>query len=367
MKRLAHPAYLYRKAFVAVLLTVTILASVIPMGRVVAAQDAECTTEWPSGTLQIMAPAAPGGGWDTTAREMQRVIAAEQVVAGDVEVFNVEGAGGTIGLAELVNEHAGDENIMMVMGLVMVGGIALNASPVTLDQVTPLARLTTEFEVIVVPANSPYQTLDDLLVDFKADPGSVSFGGGSAGGTDNILVGLMAQAIGVDPTQVNYVPFSGGGEALASVLGGQTSAGVSGLGEWSAQIESGELRALAISGRANSGAASGTPVGGGATPDAGGTPVVESALAASIPSLQEQGVDLEVANWRGVVAAPDISPEARACMLAALDTLVNSAGWQEALTTNGWTNFYLSGDDYATYLQEQIQTVNQTLTDLGLI
>ncbi len=364
---MTRSAHLFRKVFVALLLAVTLLASVVPMERVVTAQDSECTIEWPSGTLQIMAPAAPGGGWDTTAREIQRVIGEEQIVSGDVEVFNVEGAGGTIGLAELVNEHAGDENIMMVMGLVMVGGIALSVSPVTLDQVTPLARLTTEFEVIVVPVDSRYQTLDDLLVDFKADPGSVSFGGGSAGGTDNILVGLMAQAVGVDPTQVNYVPFSGGGEALASVLGGQTSAGVSGLGEWAAQIESGELRALAISGRANSGAAGGTPVGGDATPDVSGTPVVQSALAASIPSLQEQGVDLELANWRGIVAAPDVSPEARACMLDAIDTLVTSAGWQEALTTNGWTNFYLPGDDYAAYLQEQIQTVNQTLTDLGLI
>lgn len=357
---MTRSAHLMRKAFMALLLTVMFLASVIPMGRVVSAQGAECTTEWPSGTLQLMAPAAPGGGWDTTAREIQRVMGEEQVVAGDVEVYNVEGAGGTIGLAELVNERAGDENTMMVMGLVMVGGIALNASPVTLDQVTPIARLTTEFEVIVVPADSPYQTLDDLLVDFKADPGSVSFGGGSAGGTDQILVGLLAQAVGVDPTQTNYVPFSGGGEALASVLGGQTSAGVSGLGEWAPQIEAGELRALAISGRASSGA-------DGATPDVSATPVVESDLAASIPSLQEQGIDLEVSNWRGIVAPPEISPEATACMISMIDTLVNSAGWQAALTTNGWTNVYLPGDEYAAYLQEQIQTVNQTLADLGLI
>jgi len=351
---------LFRKVFVALLLAVTILASVVPIGRVGAAQGADCTIEWPSGTLQLMAPAAPGGGWDTTAREIQRVIGEEQIVPGDVEVFNVEGAGGTIGLADLVNTYAGDENIMMVMGLVMIGGIALNTSPVTLDQVTPIARLTTEFEVIVVPADSEYQTLDDLIVDLQADPGSVSFGGGSAGGTDQILVGLLAQAVGVDPTQTNYVPFSGGGEALASVLGGQTSAGVSGLGEWAPQIEAGELRALAISGRASSGA-------DGATPDVSATPVVESDLAASIPSLQEQGIDLEVSNWRGIVAPPEISPEATACMISMIDTLVNSAGWQAALTTNGWTNVYLPGDEYAAYLQEQIQTVNQTLADLGLI
>ncbi len=178
-----------------------------------------------------MAPAGPGGGWDTTAREMQNALQTEGIVP-NVEVFNVEGAGGTIGLAELVNQHAGDDHMLMMMGLVMIGGIELNESPVNLTQVTPIARLTTEYEVVVVPADSPYQTIGDLMDAFKADPGAVSWAGGSAGGTDHFMVGLMAQAVGIDPTQINYVPFSGGGEALSAILGGQTTAGVSGLGEW---------------------------------------------------------------------------------------------------------------------------------------
>jgi putative tricarboxylic transport membrane protein len=327
-----------------------------PLARLgsVRAQDAA----WPTGTLQIMAPAGAGGGWDTTARELQRVFGETGIIEGDVEVFNVEGAGGTIGLAELVNEHAGDENMIMVMGLVMIGGIGLNESPVTLDQVTPIAQLTGEFEVIVVPADSPYQTLDDLIADFTADPTLISWGGGSAGGTDHLLIALIAQQIGVDPTQVNYVPFSGGGEALASVMGGQTSAGVSGLGEWAAQIEAGELRALALSGRAG---------GSEATPAAGGTPQAGNDLAASIPTLQEQGIDLELANWRGVVAPPDLSPESVANIVATFDELVASDGWQAALETNGWTDLYLAGDEFKTYLDEQIVTINETLTELGLI
>jgi putative tricarboxylic transport membrane protein len=327
------------------------LAASGALARTGVAQD----TAWPTGTLQIMAPAAPGGGWDTTARELQRVLGEEGVVTGDIEVFNVEGAGGTIGLAELVNEHAGDENYVMVMGLVMIGGIGLNESPVTLEQVTPIAELTGEFEVIVVPKDSPYQTLDDLLADFTADPPSISWGGGSAGGTDHLLIALMAQQLGIDPTLVNYVPFSGGGEALASVMGGQTTAGVSGLGEWAAQIESGDLVALALSGRADD--------GGSATPAASAS----SDLAASIPTLQEQGIDLELANWRGVVAPPDLSEESVANIIATFDALNASAGWQEALATNGWTNLYQSGDAFATYLDEQIATINQTLQDLGLI
>ena len=300
-----------------------------------------------------MAPAAPGGGWDTTAREIQRVMQEEGVVSGDVEVYNVEGAGGTIGLAELVNDHAGDANYLMVMGLVMIGGIGLNQAPVTLDQVTPIARMTAEFEVIVVPADSEYQDMTALVEAFKADPASISWGGGSAGGTDHILIGLIAQAVGSDPTQVNYVPFSGGGEALASVLGGQTTAGVSGLSEWAAQIEAGELRALAISGRPASGD--------------GATPVAETDLAASIPSLADQGIDVELANWRGVVAPPDIDEATVANIVSAFDTLVASAGWQDALATNGWTDLYLAGAEFDTYLDEQITTINQTLTDLGLI
>ena len=213
------------------------LGAALPFGA--AAQDG-CPTDWPTDSLEIMAPAAPGGGWDTTAREVQRVLTEEQIVGQSVEVFNVEGSGGTIGLAQLATENSGNENMLMMMGLVMIGGIQLNQSPVTLDQITPVARLTTEFEVIVVPVDSPYQTLDDLITAFQADPGSISWGGGSAGGTDHILVGLIAQATGVDPTSITYVPYSGGGEALAAILGGQVTAGVSGVSEWQAQIESGE-------------------------------------------------------------------------------------------------------------------------------
>jgi putative tricarboxylic transport membrane protein len=332
--------------------TLVASASLVRIGGVLA-QDAA----WPSETLQIMAPAGAGGGWDTTARELQRVFGEEGIVEGDVEVFNVEGAGGTIGLAELVNEHSGDENMLMVMGLVMIGGIGLNQSPVTLEQVTPIARLTGEFEVIVVPADSPYQTLDDLLVDFTADPTSISWGGGSAGGTDHLLIALMAQEIGVDPTQVNYVPFSGGGEALASVMGGQTTAGVSGLGEWAAQIEAGELRALALSGRGSADTS--------ATAEA--SPVAESDLAASIPTLQDQGIDLELANWRGVVAPPELSEESVTNIIAAFDSLNASEGWQATLVQNGWTDLYLAGDEFKAYLDEQIVTINETLTELGLI
>lgn len=320
-----------------------------------AAQSADCGGEWPSDTVQIMAPAAPGGGWDTTAREMQQVLDAE-VLEESVEVFNVEGAGGTVGLAQLVNELADDESTMMMMGLVMVGAIALNQAEVSLDDVTPIARLTTEYEVVVVPADSEFQTLDDLVAAFQADPASISWAGGSAGGTDHILVGLIAQAVEVDPTQINYVAFSGGGEALAAILGSQVSAGVSGVGEWQSQIESGELRALAVS----SGAAdTATPeADASASPAAGGL---------DIPTLQEQGVDVALANWRGLVAPPEISDEVRACMIATVEEMVGTEAWSEVLNQYGWEDFFLPGDEYGAFLTEERERVIGILTELELI
>ena len=189
----------------------------------------------------IMAPAAPGGGWDQTARTMQAVMQ-EAGVSGNVQVTNVPGAGGTIGLAQFVNQSNGNPEALIVGGYVMVGAILTNASPVDLTMVTPIARLTGEAEAIVVPASSDIQTMDDLVAKLKADPGAVSWAGGSAGGADHIAAGLIAKAIGVDPTKVNYIAFSGGGEALAAILGGQVTVGISGLGEFASQIEAGELR-----------------------------------------------------------------------------------------------------------------------------
>jgi putative tricarboxylic transport membrane protein len=318
--------------------------------------QATCTIEGFTDTpIEIMAPAAPGGGWDTTAREMQRVLQ-EEGIAPTVEVYNVEGAGGTVGIAQLVNDEAGNDHHLMMMGLVMIGAIATNASPVTLEQTTPISSLTAEFEVIVVPADSEYQTLDDLIAAFQADPTAISWGGGSAGGTDHILVGLIAQAVGVDPTQINYVPFSGGGEALAAILGGQVSAGVSGVGEWLDQIESGELRALAVSGVAGAEAGGATPVASEGGSDA-----------AIAPTLQEQGIDVELANWRGVVAPPDISEEGRQCLVALVEQMVASEGWTQTREQYGWQDFAMSGDEFATFLDAERERVTGILTELGLI
>lgn len=329
-------------------------APVFSPGGSVLAQDG---CDYPTETIQIMAPAAPGGGWDTTAREIQRVLE-DGIVDQSVEAFNVEGAGGTIGLAQLVTDNAGDPHTLMVMGMVMIGAIGTNQAEIGLESVTPIAGLTAEYEVVVVPADSEYQTLDDLMADFAADPGAISWAGGSAGGTDHILVGLIAQAAGIDPTLINYIPYSGGGEALAAILGGQVSAGVSGLGEWQDQIISGELRALAISG---------STAGDSGTPEAdmaAGSPVAD---ALAIPTLQEQGVDVELANWRGIVAPPDLTDEQRDCIAALMQEMHDSEAWQATLENYGWQDFFMAGAEFADFLPGETERINGILQSLGLV
>jgi putative tricarboxylic transport membrane protein len=291
--------------------------------------------------IKIIAPANPGGGWDQTARAMQEVMQAAGI-AKSATVENVGGAGGTVGLAQLADKEKGNPNVLMVNGLVMVGAILTNQSAVTLEQTTPIARLTGEYEVIVVPASSDIQDLGQLIEKLKADTGAVAWGGGSAGGTDHILAGLIAQAAGADATKINYVPFSGGGEALAAIMGGHVTAGVSGLGEWVGQIQAGELRALAIS----------SP---------------ERLEGVDIPTLKEQGVDVELANWRAVVAAPGIDDAQKKVLADAVDAMVKSDGWKKVLADKGWMDLYMSGDEFAKYLADENARVSAILKTLGLV
>lgn len=311
-----------------------------------AAQSAaasEGAVAYPEGDLSIMAPADPGGGWDSTARAMQAALESD-VVEANVEVYNVGGAGGTIGLAEFVDSRAGDPNQLMVMGLVMVGAIRTNDSPVTLDQVTPIASLTAEQEGIVVRADSDFQTLEDLVNAWSADPTSIAWSGGSAGGTDHILVGLLAQAADIDPSGINYVPYSGGGEALTAILAGDpnTTVGVSGVSEFSEQVDAGELRWLAVSGEQ-------APEG------------IDAA------TITDAGYDVVLDNWRGVVAAPDITDEQRAGIVQLITDMHDSEAWQQALDENGWADFFQTGDDFATFLDEERTRVEQVLTEIGLV
>jgi putative tricarboxylic transport membrane protein len=291
--------------------------------------------------LKIIAPAAPGGGWDQTARSIQQTLVAEKLVK-SAQVINVAGAGGTVGLAQFVNSAKGDGNQLMVNGFVMVGAILMNKAPVSLDQVTPIARLTEETQVMVVPANSPIKTGKDLADAVKKDVARVTFAGGSAGGVDHIMAALFVGAVGGEAAKVNYVPFSGGGESLAAILGGKVTAGISGYGEYEGQIKAGKLRAIGVS-----------------------SPQRLSGI--DVPTFKEQGIDLVIANWRSVVGAPAINAAQKQALSDLVDKMVKSAAWKEVLKQKGWDNAYLPGDAFAKFLKDEQARVGNVLKSVGLV
>ena len=289
--------------------------------------------------LRIIAPAAPGGGWDQTARVMQQVLQEAGIAAG-ISVENIPGAAGTIGLARFIGAERGNGDAVMVSGLIMLGAIVTNRSPVTLDDVVPIARLTGEYEVLAVPVTSPFRTLADFLAAFKARPEAISWGGGSAGGSDQIIAGLIAEAVGIAPRRVNYIAFSGGGESLSAILGGQVSVGVNGLAEFAPHINAGAVRVLAIS--------SGQRLAG-----------------LDVPTLREQGVDIEFENWRSVVAPPGISNDDRQRLEGTIEAMVRSPQWRAALERYRWIDRYLGGADYARFVDDEDARVQGILRELG--
>ncbi len=314
----------------------SLFAGFVALGAVALSSTAVLAADY-----TIMAPAGPGGGWDQTARSMQTALQDEKISA-SVQVNNVPGAGGTVGLAQFVNAAKGDPSQLIVGGYVMVGAILTNAAPVTLDQVTPIARLTGEYEAIVVPAASDIKDFAGLIEKLKADPGAVSWAGGSAGGVDHIAAGLIAKAAGVDPTKVNYVAFSGGGEALAAILGNQVTVGISGYGEFASQVQAGALRLLAVTS-------------------------ADRIEGVDAPTVKESGLDVVIQNWRMVAAAPDITADQKAAILADIEKMVTSATWQGILKDKSWANTYLAGDEFKAQLDKEIVTTTAILKDIGLV
>jgi putative tricarboxylic transport membrane protein len=290
--------------------------------------------------LQLFVPAAPGGGWDQTARVIEQVLKTEKLI-GSAQITNVPGAGGAVGLPQFVNQWRNRPSALMVGGLVMIGALIANRAPVKVTQTVPIARLTGEFEVLVVPADSPMKTAKDFAAAVKADPTKVSVAGGSAGGTDHILLGMIGKALGVAPKNLKYVAYAGGGPALAAILGGHVTGGISGWGEFSEQIKAGKIRALAISSDQRQ-------------------PGID------VPTLKEQGIDVELFNWRGVFAPPGTAGEQRQAMISMMQKMVGSAAWKQETEKRDWTSIPLFGDEYAKYVEAEMKRIEAVLKDLGL-
>jgi len=291
--------------------------------------------------LKMMVPANPGGGWDTTGRALGKALQ-DAGVASSVTFENKGGAAGAIGLAQFANASKGDANALMVMGAVMLGGIIQTKPPVGLDKVTPLARLTTEYNVFVLPTNSPFKNMKDVVEQMKKDPGSVKWGGGSRGSTEHIAAAMLARAVGVDATKINYVPFRGGGEATAAILGGNVSVGGSGYSEFQQYIEAGKMKAIAVT--------SGQRLKG-----------------LDIPTMKEQGFDVEIGNWRGVFAAGGITPEQRKALTDMVVKAAKSKAWAESLEKNNWTSALLTGKDFDEFVDREFASLRATMVKAGMV
>ncbi|MDQ0954552.1 putative tricarboxylic transport membrane protein [Streptomyces phaeochromogenes] len=304
-----------------------------------AGSDSSTGTQIPG--LRFMVPNTPGGGYDITARTAAKN-AEDAELTHNIEVFNLPGAGGTVGLSRLVSEH-GNGKLAMSMGLGVVGAVRSNDAPKTLADTTPIARLTEEQDVVVVGKDSPYKTIDQLVEAWKRNPGKLPVGGGSSpGGPDHLAPMLMAKAAGIAPKDVNYVPFDGGGELLASILGNKVAFGVSGVGEYLDQIKAGELRILAVTG----------PERVGELADA--------------PTLKESGYDVDFTNWRGIVAPPGLSDAERDKLVRLVEELHDSPEWQKSMQQNGWDDAFLTGEKFGDFLDAQDKRVVSVLKELGL-
>ncbi|MET3768940.1 putative tricarboxylic transport membrane protein [Marisediminicola sp. UYEF4] len=294
--------------------------------------------------VQIIVPADPGGGWDQTGRAVSQILTSEGIVD-SAAVTNIGGAGGTVGLASLANET--DPFTLMVTGLVMVGAVETNAAANRIEDTTPIARLTEEALVVVVPEASPYETLEDLVDAIVETGQDVTVTGGSAGGADHILAGLLLEEAGLTDdeisTKLNYIPNSGGGEAVTLLLGNNVSAGISGVGEFVEHIEAGTMRALAVS--------SEEPV----------------ELLPDTPTITEAGYDVVLTNWRGLLAPGGISDAERDALIDVATQLQDTETWATELDTRGWSDAFLAGDEFDEYLTGNIDEVTATLRNIGLV
>ena len=291
--------------------------------------------------LKMMIPANPGGGWDTTGRALGKAMTDGKVVD-TVQYDNKGGAAGTIGLAQFINSAKGDPNALMVMGAVMLGGIITGKPPVGLDKVTPIARLTTEYNVFVLPANSPYKNMTQVVEQMKKDPASIKWGGGSRGSTEHIAACMLARAAGVDPKKVNYVAFRGGGEATAAILGGNVTVGGSGYSEFAEYVSSGKMWPIGITSE-------------------------KRRPGLTIPTLKEMGYDVVLGNWRGVYGGPGLSAEQRKALTDIVINTTKTKSWTDALAKNGWSPALLTGKEFDNFVDSDFATLRATMYQAGML
>jgi putative tricarboxylic transport membrane protein len=291
--------------------------------------------------VKMLIPANPGGGWDITGRALGKALM-DSKAADTVSFDNKGGAAGALGLAQFVNGSKNDANALMVMGAVMLGGIITGKPPVNLSQATPIARLISEYNVFVLPANSPFKTMADVVAQLKKDPGSVKWGGGSRGATEHIAAAMIASRVGVDPSKINYVAFRGGGEATAAILGGNVTIGGSGMSEFAPYIADGKMRAIGVTSE-------------------------QRLPGVNVPTLKEQGIDVVIGNWRGVYGAPGLTAPQRKALTDLVLTAVKSPSWQESIKKNDWTPAVLTGPEFDKFVDDEFASLRAIMAKSGMV
>jgi putative tricarboxylic transport membrane protein len=283
--------------------------------------------------LRLLVAAGVGSAWDQSARNLAAAMQQAGLVS-SVQFDNRSGSGGIAGLAQFASASKDDAHALMIGGVGLIGSIALNRPPYQLGMVTPIARLTTEYLVFVVPASSRLQSMRELAEQWRSNLGSVTLGGGPLGGADHLLASLAAAQLGLEPAQLQYRAFDNGGDAQSGVIDGAVTAAVAGYGEYAAQIKSGKLRALAISG--------GSRLDG-------------------IATLKEQGIDLEFGNWRGVFAPAGISTAQRDAWVELVRQALETPLWRATSYRLGWVPVPLYGDDFKRLIEAETSRIERAL------
>lgn len=278
--------------------------------------------------LRIVIPANAGGGWDQTGRALGAALVGAGVTD-EIDYENKGGKGGTVGLAYYAEKYSRDANTLLMGGMVMVGAVALQKPAVDMSRIHSIARLTSDYLVVVVAANSPIRNISDFAERMRVNPKDVPIAGGSAGGVDHVFSGVFARGSRSKPEELVYLPFAGGAEVVQAVLSGKAAVGISGYSEFSEQLASGKLRAIGVSSKRS---------------------------VFGIPAIREQGVDVDMANWRGVFTGQDVSAERRAEMVEAVRLATNHESWQKVMKQNRWESSWLSGPNFDSFIDFDLTT-----------
>ena len=316
----------------------------LPMAALAMTTAAQAQEWTPSKSIEFIAPANPGGGWDTLVRTMSRVIQQESLADESFAAINVPGGGGAVAWAQVARDSGNPHKLFATSPPMILVPLA-GASRYDHTDFTPIARINTDYSIILVAADSEYQTLDDLFEALKANPG-LSVGGGSAPGSmDHISMAGLASAAGMEASAVNYIPFSGGGDAMTNLMGGHIEAVIGGAGEAVGQLgEGSQLRALGVSSEER--------LGGGL---------------ADVPTYQEQGYDYTFDIWRGVMGAPEMPEEAVEYYETLFAEMLETDAWREASDQLGWIDAYQDSETFGAFLDDQQEQFSSVLTDLGLL